>query len=448
MKDLITEQREYVKYIDNHRTSDYVLSPYLWRKDWVRPYESLYSALRMFERLNSFVTSSAFSVIYGKKVFITNHDYLPPFLSAACNGIINSKYNVCHHVAAFFSAGNKDTIASFPQMNEEARQLLVASDYRFCPLCHAKGYHSWFYQYRGLKVCPIHHVPFESLQRCRDDKQVSVMDAHPLLYKIDTEPIEKACNNLSLNAKSIELFTMNAHFDIRAYGKMLGRTPLLNIGEEIYTRDSQNHLDVEKEMSSRFLNVIYKITTSLDDTYNELDAKQILEKTFCRNGIHRNNPRFSETKAGCLQIYITLMELKLQYEQDDFWNEILSEAFDKYMYYVLGMDDYFSFRRFYHPYAKEAYNYHTLVYISSAFGDSRNCINDRDALLYAIDDHIRFQWERYRKLVIVEGMDKNNAINVLPAVAYLSITDDNGIIHLQRLVWKSRFPISEKVTIL
>lgn len=448
MKDLITEQREYVKYIDNHRTSDYVLSPYLWRKDWVRPYESLYSALRMFERLNSFVTSSAFSVIYGKKVFITNHDYLPPFLSAACNGIINSKYNVCHHVAAFFSAGNKDTIASFPQMNEEARQLLVASDYRFCPLCHAKGYHSWFYQYRGLKVCPIHHVPFESLQRCRDDKQVSVMDAHPLLYKIDTEPIEKACNNLSLNAKSIELFTMNAHFDIRAYGKMLGRTPLLNIGEEIYTRDSQNHLDVEKEMSSRFLNVIYKITTSLDDTYNELDAKQILEKTFCRNGIHRNNPRFSETKAGCLQIYITLMELKLQYEQDDSWNEILSEAFDKYMYYVLGMDDYFSFRRFYHPYAKEAYNYHTLVYISSAFGDSRNCINDRDALLYAIDDHIRFQWERYRKLVIVEGMDKNNAINVLPAVAYLSITDDNGIIHLQRLVWKSRFPISEKVTIL
>lgn len=297
MKDLITEPREYIKYIDNHRTSDYVLSPYLWRKDWVRPYESLYSALRMFERLNSFVTSSAFSVIYGKKVFITNHDYLPPFLSAACNGIINSKYNVCHHVAAFFSAGNKDTIASFPQMNEKARQLLVASDYRFCPLCHAKGYHSWFYQYRGLKVCPIHHVPFESLQRCRDDKQVSVMDAHPLLYKIDTEPIEKACNNLSLNAKSIELFTMNAHFDIRAYGKMLWRTPLLNIGEEIYTRDSQNHLDVEKEMSSRFLNVIYKITTSLDDTYNELDAKQILEKTFCRNGIHRNNPRFSETKS-------------------------------------------------------------------------------------------------------------------------------------------------------
>lgn len=157
---------------------------------------------------------------------------------------------------------------------------------------------------------------------------------------------------------------------------------------------------------------------------------------------------FLKLKAGCLQIYITLMELKLQYEQDDSWNEILSEAFDKYMYYVLGMDDYFSFRRFYHPYAKEAYNYHTLVYISSAFGDSRNCINDRDALLYAIDDHIRFQWERYRKLVIVEGMDKNNAINVLPAVAYLSITDDNGIIHLQRLVWKSRFPISEKVTIL
>ena len=231
MKDLITEPREYIKYIDNHRTSDYVLSPYLWRKDWVRPYESLYSALRMFERLNSFKTSYACSVIYGKKVLITTHDYLPPFLSAACNGIVDSKYNVCNYIATFFSDGDKDKVASFPQMNEEARQLLVVSEYRFCPICHAKGYHSWFYQYRGLKVCPIHHVPFESLQRCLDDKQVSVMDAHPLLYKIDTEPIEKACNKLSLNAKSIDLFTMNAHFDIRAYGNNLGMTPLLNIGE-------------------------------------------------------------------------------------------------------------------------------------------------------------------------------------------------------------------------
>lgn len=68
---------------------------------------------------------------------------------------------------------------------------------------------------------------------------------------------------------------MNAHFDIRAYGNNLGMAPLLNIGEEIYTRDSQNHLDVEKKMSSQFLNAIYKITTSLGDTYNELDAKQI-----------------------------------------------------------------------------------------------------------------------------------------------------------------------------
>ena len=148
--------------------------------------------------------------------------------------------------------------------------------------------------------------------------------------------------------------------------------------------------------------------------------------------------------VGCLQIYITLMELKLQYEQDDAWNEILCEAFDKYMYYVLGMDDYFSFRRFCHPYAREAYDYHTLVYINREFDNGLNFLNDSDALLYALDDHIRFQWERYRKLVIVEGMDKNNAINTLPAVAYLSITDDNGTIHLQRLVWKSCFSMNEK----
>ena len=197
-------------------------------------------------------------------------------------------------------------------------------------------------------------------------------------------------------------------------------------------------------MSSRFLNAIYKITKRFGDTYNESEAELLLEKTFGRNGIYRNNPRFFATKVGCLQIYITLMELKLQYEQDDAWNEILCEAFDKYMYYVLGMDDYFSFRRFCHPYAREAYDYHTLVYINREFDNGLNFLNDSDALLYALDDHIRFQWERYRKMVIVEGMDKNNAINTLPAVAYLSITDDNGIIHLQRLVWKSCFSMNEK----
>ena len=69
-------------------------------------------------------------------------------------------------------------------------------------------------------------------------------------------------------------------------------------------------------------------------------------------------------------------------------------------------------------------------------------------MLYAIEDHIRFQWERYRKLVIEDDMDKNNAINALPTVAYLSIRDDNGIIHLQRFVWKSRFSMNEEVTIL
>lgn len=94
MKDLITEQREYIKYIDKRHTSDYVLSPYLWRKDWVRPYESLYSALCMFERLNSFKTSYAFNVICGKKVSLSNSDYLFPFLSAACNGIVDSNSNI------------------------------------------------------------------------------------------------------------------------------------------------------------------------------------------------------------------------------------------------------------------------------------------------------------------------------------------------------------------
>lgn len=449
MKDLITEQREYFKYIDNHRTSDYVLSPYLWRKDWVRPYESLYSVLCMFERLNSFKTSYAFNVICGKKVSLSNSDYLFPFLSAACNGIVDSNSNICNHVAAFFSSEDRDKVPSFLRMNEEAHQLLINSRYRVCPICHAKGYHSWLFQYRGLKVCPIHNVPLESLSSFRDDKQVDVMDSHPLLYKIDTAPIERIWNQLSLNVKSIELFTMNNHFDISAYGNTLGMEPLLNIGEEIYTRDSQDCLDIEKEMSSRFQKAIYKVTTALEKKCTEYWTKQmmveqILKDTFSKNARYPNNPLLCSTMADILQIYITLMELEHQYEKIFDKNEVLSYAFKQYMHYVFGIHDNFSFRRFYHLNLTDVYYYHTLAHIWAEFDNKGiKYLNDCDALLYAIDDHIRYQWERYSKLVTEEGMDIYKAIDGLPAIAYLSITDADGIIHLRRLISKSRFLTNE-----
>ena len=156
------------------------------------------------------------------------------------------------------------------------------------------------------------------------------MDSHPMLYEIDTQKIENIYHKLSLDAKRIDLITMNNRFNIREYGQSLQMEPLLNMGEEIYKRNERDYPDVEKEMSSRFRKVICGVSSIINRRWTEEHTQTILADTFDRKR-HKKNPSFHDTMAASLQVYITLMEIKLQYRGKN----ILDEIFDRYMCYCL-----------------------------------------------------------------------------------------------------------------
>lgn len=111
----------------------------------------------------------------------------------------------------------------------------------------------------------------------------------------------------------------------------------------------------------------------------------------------------------------------------------------KNMCYVQGVYDPLKFRKFYHPCTAERYELRSTAQIYDINLASINSahLNENDTTLVAIDDHIRFQWERYRQLVMEDHIDESKAVKNLPNVAYLSMTDKDGIVHLNRIVEES-----------
>lgn len=430
--EMLPEKREYVKHLNN---GSYTPSSYTWRKGWIRPYESLYSVLRTFERLNGFSASGVFKMICNKKQMSIDDGYINDFIYCACNGAIETTHTSSKSVSEFFSTGDEN-LPAFPKMNDKAQMLLLKEFYVICPECHKRGYHSWMFQYRALRSCPIHQIPLEILHGLSSEEEVGVMDSHPMLYEIDTKKIDDVYHKLLLNVKSVEFITINDYFNIREYGERLQMVPLLSLGEEIYRRAESDCPDVEVEMSSRFRKVVGSVSNSIiSGQWTEEHSQNILEDTFNRNRRHKKNPFFHDTLATTLQIYITLMEMKVQYAEEP----VLDIIFHKYMCYVQGVYDPLKFRKLYHPYTSEPYPLRSTanVYdLELAFVNLAH-LNENDTTLVAIDDHIRFQWERYRKLVMEDHIDESKAVKKLPNVAYLCMTDKDGIVHLNRIVVES-----------
>ena len=326
--EMLPEKREYVKRLNN---GSYTPSSYTWRKGWIRPYESLYSVFRMFERLNGSSTSGVFKMICNKKQMAIDDGYINAFIYCACNGTIETTHTSSKNVSEFFSTGDEN-LPAFPKMNDKAQMLLLKEFYVICPECHKRGYHSWLFQYRTLNSCPIHHIPLEILHGLSSE-EVGVMDSHPMLYEIDTKKIDDVYHKLLRDVKSVEFLTINSYFNIREYGEKLQMVPLLSLGEEIYRRAESDCPDVEVEMSSRFRKVIVGVSDSIIcGQWTNENTNDILKDTFDRNRRHRKNPFFQDTMATTLQIYITLMEMKVQYAEEPALNEI----FHKYMFYVQG----------------------------------------------------------------------------------------------------------------
>ena len=116
------------------------LKSFRWRKEWVRPYESFYSVVRNFCKVN---------VVTPKKMFqIFGISTADPFT------IKNVKRRTNYDI--FFNS-------VFPEGFIDYSQIIQSGIHRLqcCPICWADGYHSYLHNIGGAEECPFHHISLE-----------------------------------------------------------------------------------------------------------------------------------------------------------------------------------------------------------------------------------------------------------------------------------------------
>lgn len=416
---------------------------YTWRSEWVRPYESLYSVFRMFSKINVLPYTATMKIISSKVVSFepSKLDNLKNLSCSNANKDFQS-YRREERVIQFFLSDK--TTDSFPVFNQKAQQLLLSSKYRYCPECIKNGYHSWLYQYKPLKQCPIHKIPLEE-GPFSIDLWAEGVSYHPALQNIDTVPLGKYYRKVFGKIKALKIFTPSNHKDGSALVKKLSNKGFFEAGEEIYTRRVGNEPEVKKVLSEH-------LCTAWKDLFENVPNKSSLELEFVLKAAFREtehsqhcNPLYYETYAPLLQIYISIMELALDDLED---SEAIQDLFDFYRMAVDGKT-YYSYINFYlifHPSngswdefrASPAYVDHFLEQRSDLMLSTR--LNESDWELVCIDDHIKYQWNNLKRLWAGErsgnGQQKPSweLIDKLHNIWYLMIVDFSDILHVYRYV--------------
>lgn len=137
---------------------------YTWRESWVFPYESLWSLVNKFGKLNwvsGFEIQKLFRLKNEPKKRYAEYDGFSLWNFHAAKG-----FNV-EKIEQTLNLSNKQlregiTTSLIPK--RELPWLFEANRLRYCPRCISVGYHSFFHQFKDMKVCPIHDI--ELVDRC------------------------------------------------------------------------------------------------------------------------------------------------------------------------------------------------------------------------------------------------------------------------------------------
>lgn len=415
--------------------------PFTWRTAWIRPYESLYSVYRMFTRINVLGDSVAPKIVTNGVVKASASNYLHSMLGYACNeyDTNNFQYKICIELSNALSAHPSPNTERFPKFYKDAAVYLMSGMYKYCPKCLDVGYHSWVFQYVGVKKCPIHNCQLLENTSMFIEPKNSILDVHPALKAINTVPIaEKVCKIFG-KIKEIQVIKPNRHFNWNIFSKKIIDKPLLEVGEEIYSRKIDQTFNVKDKMKKDFYKAVKTLqeTSSISEITDD-GIELILQHVFDNIIIHRDelDPYFENTYATELQVYISIMNLKIQCTEkyDDRINKLLNE----YMVQVQAVNDPLSFYKMYHRYTYEIWDHvKTAAYIEQDIiinTKPLSRLSDNDIILLCIDDHIKIQWENFKKVAINNEYDVKVATSSLPHLSYMVIIDADDIIHLKRLV--------------
>lgn len=136
---------------EKHKT---IFKQYLWKKEWVRLYESPYSLLLNFCKINVVNFPQAYKMLQ-----ISKHQNYESSSYYNTEIGINISIMGVHDMSAFITVLGLKSTPYFTDntIDSAAYDSLVDFSFRYCPICLKQaGYHSYYHQIYGCSQCFIH----------------------------------------------------------------------------------------------------------------------------------------------------------------------------------------------------------------------------------------------------------------------------------------------------
>ena len=122
---------------------------YVWKNDWILPYESAWGILEKFKYANALTGADISNLIHGNTT--SNNAVICEELQVFRNSKFNSK-----SFMDFFSLDNKH-FAPLSQLYNNNVNDYLNHDLYICTDCIKYGYHSYFHQLKFTDKCFIHN---------------------------------------------------------------------------------------------------------------------------------------------------------------------------------------------------------------------------------------------------------------------------------------------------
>ena len=141
--------------------STFLTKEFTWKKTWVRPYESIYSILRNFCKVNVFQGSYAmniFGIIEGNR-----KAPVPKLLMYGRSSITPHYYDILYNT--LLPPWYIEQIMPISHLNIKIFSSVTKPTISYCPECKKENYHSFLFQFYEIHECPFHHISLINTER-------------------------------------------------------------------------------------------------------------------------------------------------------------------------------------------------------------------------------------------------------------------------------------------
>ena len=133
-----------------------ILKKYTWNPAWVRPFESPYSVLANFAKINVLSSKNALRLM----------QYSPAEYRNLTKQLASGNRDVFFgtHLFQSFYPSDYHEFHFIPCDTQLPSSVQLYDELHYCPRClYDSGYHSVVHQVKGLKKCPIHDIPLQTV---------------------------------------------------------------------------------------------------------------------------------------------------------------------------------------------------------------------------------------------------------------------------------------------